>query len=915
VWLEVVAALAVGGLVVVGLAALLARVAPAGAWQRTLWQASTLGLAALLVGELTGVAGGLVAWVAEAVAPVPRAAAGKAAVAEMPPLGPADRPGEQDTGAAPAGDVVPEPAAATVARAGEAPAGPVDRADARAVRPQPARREPHRPVWWPGAVWLAGTAAVVARLLAARLLLAVVRRRHRAPVSAALGERVRAVARRLGLRRRVQVLEIPGLLGPAVFGVVRPALALPARFEEDFGAAEQEAMLAHELAHLAARDPAWHLLADLVAAALWWHPLAWWSRHRLRAASEAAADEASLVVAGGPGLLAACLVEIGTRLARPRPAGGVRMAGSGFRSSLGRRVERLVRLSGRPWRPLGRARIGLAILLGPAALLTAALLSTAWTRPQAFPKGDLSMKTMQHWWQHSLAGIVVLAALGPGADTAPGEDPPDQPAGQTALERKADDEKRQAEKAKADADAAAPADPSTNDTIKDLQRKILAVSARLGEAEEKAAVLQKAVRDYRKTEAAPQNTTQQKLLELQDLRVLISALQAYKAQAEAELNALKAPRIRVFRLSHRDPDEMRGLLEGLVGIRRSPDVYPGGSMMPGGVPYGPGSPVGPGGMPDGMDPMGTALGLSRYPGFSSSWRLAVDKRTRSLIVRGTPQDLQTAADLIAVLDLPPGKPLPQVQNLRAFQLRHADAANLAKMLAALEINARIMPVPRSKMLIVSGPEAAMKEISEVITALDVDDKAAPPKAEPELPKGAAPARPADKKVFFEMRDKPWSQVLEWLSDITNLPVLTNYRPTGTFTFLPPGRGPKEYTLAQVIDILNEGLLHQKYLLIRRAASFTLVPADERVDPALVPRVSLDELDQRGNTELVSVLVRLTALKAEDIVPEVRKLMGPFGEVVLLAQANALVLQDTAGNLKRIHKTLQDIEVEKARKLP
>ena len=61
-------------------------------------------------------------------------------------------------------------------------------------------------------------------------------------------------------------------------------------------------MLAHELAHLAGNDPAWYLLADILAAALWWHPLIWWSRRQLHAQSELAADEASLLERAGIGV-------------------------------------------------------------------------------------------------------------------------------------------------------------------------------------------------------------------------------------------------------------------------------------------------------------------------------------------------------------------------------------------------------------------------------------------------------------------------------------------------------------------------------------------------------------------------------------------------------------------------------------
>src|SRR5207249_6589724 len=132
--------------------------------------------------------------------------------------------------------------------------------------------------------------------------------------------------------------------GPIVFGVFRPVIALPGDFAERFNLAQQEAVLAHELAHLASGDPVWYGLANLATALLWWHPLVWWVRRQLHFASEQAPDEASLLVADGPGVLAECLVDLGARLTHERSFVRLGVEGTGLRSGLGRRVERLLQL-------------------------------------------------------------------------------------------------------------------------------------------------------------------------------------------------------------------------------------------------------------------------------------------------------------------------------------------------------------------------------------------------------------------------------------------------------------------------------------------------------------------------------------------------------------------------------------------
>jgi type II secretory pathway component GspD/PulD (secretin) len=179
--------------------------------------------------------------------------------------------------------------------------------------------------------------------------------------------------------------------------------------------------------------------------------------------------------------------------------------------------------------------------------------------------------------------------------------------------------------------------------------------------------------------------------------------------------------------------------------------------------------------------------------------------------------------------------------------------------------------------------------------------------------GGRKPSPQGKRFSFEMRNKPWKDVLTWLTEVTGKPVITTFKPTGSFTFVGPPK--KTYSIPEIIDSLNEGLLNsmtQKYCLIHRERSFTLVPADEKIDGSLLPRVSAEDLDKRGRTELVSVVLPLRSLPVEDLAPEIKKMLGPFGEVIALKKSNQLLLQDTAGNIRRIYQTIQGMEKPKDR---
>lgn len=83
-------------------------------------------------------------------------------------------------------------------------------------------------------------------------------------------------------------------VGPALVGAWQARIVLPADFERRYDASEQALILAHEAMHARRRDGWWCLLAWIIAALFWFHPLAWWALAALRHDQELACDAAVL---------------------------------------------------------------------------------------------------------------------------------------------------------------------------------------------------------------------------------------------------------------------------------------------------------------------------------------------------------------------------------------------------------------------------------------------------------------------------------------------------------------------------------------------------------------------------------------------------------------------------------------------
>jgi type II secretory pathway component GspD/PulD (secretin) len=108
-----------------------------------------------------------------------------------------------------------------------------------------------------------------------------------------------------------------------------------------------------------------------------------------------------------------------------------------------------------------------------------------------------------------------------------------------------------------------------------------------------------------------------------------------------------------------------------------------------------------------------------------------------------------------------------------------------------------------------------------------------------------------------------------------------------------------------VDILNEALAKSQFRLVRRTNSLTILADSEKLDISQVPIVRMDELPSQGRSEYARVVVSLKTLTPEEVVPQIKKLLGPQGDVFALA--DRLVLQDTVGNLRQILPTLKDLD--------
>ena len=191
------------------------------------------------------------------------------------------------------------------------------------------------------ATWLAVAATLIGRFGVRRMRLGRLLRDRRMVTEADLPEMLATLRRTAGVWVPVRLTKSPAIASPMVFG--RCEICVPDRFVTDLSAAEQRAALAHELGHLARRDPAWLLCALVLECVFFFQPLQRVARRGLRESAEYMADSWAVRLGGGRLSLARCLAEVASWVStsdEPALAEMVAMAEGG--SPLLSRVSRLL---------------------------------------------------------------------------------------------------------------------------------------------------------------------------------------------------------------------------------------------------------------------------------------------------------------------------------------------------------------------------------------------------------------------------------------------------------------------------------------------------------------------------------------------------------------------------------------------
>ncbi len=158
------------------------------------------------------------------------------------------------------------------------------------------------------------------------------------------------------------------------------------------------------------------------------------------------------------------------------------------------------------------------------------------------------------------------------------------------------------------------------------------------------------------------------------------------------------------------------------------------------------------------------------------------------------------------------------------------------------------------------------------------------------PTGDAPI--LEKKIVFSFSKTPWDVALTRFAELAELQLILQFKPPGTFDYT----STKAYTIPEALDILNEVLIAQGFVVLRTDRFLTLAALDQPLPINQVPVVAVEDLPKRGRNEFVTIIRRLKFADPAGIEPEVKRLLGPHGLYQAVSPLKMIRITDQVSRL-------------------
>ena len=160
------------------------------------------------------------------------------------------------------------------------------------------------------AVWFTGSAAFFVMWWRRRRQFSIAIRAGKVMSAGREFETLERVREWLAVKRPVKLALTPKLIEPGVWRVWRPVVVLPREMPNHLTDGELEAVMMHEMIHIARHDNLTNSIQMFFCCLLWFHPIVWLIDRKLLAEREQACDEQVIEMSGASKVYASSLLKV-----------------------------------------------------------------------------------------------------------------------------------------------------------------------------------------------------------------------------------------------------------------------------------------------------------------------------------------------------------------------------------------------------------------------------------------------------------------------------------------------------------------------------------------------------------------------------------------------------------------------------
>ncbi|MDG2029601.1 MAG: secretin N-terminal domain-containing protein [Phycisphaerales bacterium] len=163
----------------------------------------------------------------------------------------------------------------------------------------------------------------------------------------------------------------------------------------------------------------------------------------------------------------------------------------------------------------------------------------------------------------------------------------------------------------------------------------------------------------------------------------------------------------------------------------------------------------------------------------------------------------------------------------------------------------------------------------------------------------------DVQVTFSFKDQTWDEILDFFSRTTGLPIVREVpAPKGTVTYIYP----QPYRLPEALETLNI-LLQTQGVMLRREADRLYLQKLEDMQRENIPTFIGQIPEDVTDDQIITILVPLVNAEASTVAEQLSKLIASYGSVTAMPRQNAVLLVETAAQIRRITKIIEEVDRE------